>query len=133
MSVIDTAVSEMKLAKFPDDEIEVMRKILGLFFETWDSGGAVWAMAPVLQRCIAGKCLTPLTGEDSEWMDVSEASGGKGPVRQNKRCSTVFTDEDGRCYDIDTPGRPTITFPYWPEEARVPSPVIEVSLGQVQK
>lgn len=129
MSVINQAVSELKLAKFPDNEIEVVRKILTLFFETWDSGGAVWAMAPVLQRCIAGKCLTPLTGEASEWMDVSEASGGKGPVKQNIRCSTVSTDEDGRCYDIDTPGRPTITFPYWPDTAVVPSPVIEMESG----
>jgi len=117
MSVIDQAVLELKLANFQDNEIEVLRKILALFFETWDSGGAVWVMAPILQRCIAGKCLTPLTGADSEWMDVSEGFGGKGPVKQNIRCSTVFTDEDGRSYDIDTPGRPTITFPYWPDNA----------------
>jgi len=128
MSMIESAVSELKLAGFPDDEIGVMRQILTLFFNTWDSGGSVWAMAPVLQRCIAGKCLTPLTGADSEWMDVSDASGGRGPVRQNVRCSTVFSDETGRCYDIDTPGRPTITFPYMPTEIGVSSPVIEIDL-----
>ena len=126
MSMIEHAASEMKLAGFSANEVETMRKILALLFGTWDSGGAVWAMAPVLQRCIAGKCLTPLTGADDEWMDVSEASGGRGPMRQNIRCSTVFSDEDGRCYDIDTPGRPTIAFPYMPDEIRVASPVIEI-------
>lgn len=125
MSMIDSASKEMRLANFSESDIGTMRQILTLFFDAWDSGGAVWAMAPVLQRCIAGKCLTPLTGAEDEWMDVSEASGGRGPVRQNLRCSTVFTDEDGRCYDIDTPGRPTITFPYMPEEIRIPAPVIE--------
>lgn len=114
----------MRLAGFEEADIDAMRRILDIFFERWDSGGAVWAMAPVLQRCIAGKCLTPLTGADDEWMDVSNASGGL-PVRQNLRCSTVFSDETGRCYDIDTPGRPTITFPYMPDEIRVSSPVIE--------
>ncbi len=127
--MVEWAIGEMRLAGFSEKEVETMRKILRLFFDEWDSGGAVWAMAPVLQRCIAGKCLTPLTGAPEEWMDVSEASQGKGPVRQNKRCSTVFTDEDGRCYDIDTPGRPTITFPYMPEEIRVSSPVIEIELS----
>ena len=123
MSLIESAASEMQIAGFPVHEIDVMRKILTLFFDTWDSGGAVWAMAPVLQRLIAGKCLTPLTGEDSEWTDVSEASGGQ-PVQQNRRCGTVFRDETGRCYDIDTPGRPTITFPYWPINYQVADPVM---------
>ncbi len=123
MSMIQLAESEMKIAGFAPSEIETVRKILTLFFDEWDSGGAVWAMAPVLQRCIAGKCLTPLTGDESEWMDVSEYSGG--PMWQNLRCGTVFKDAD-HSYDIDTPGRPSITFPYWPKNSEVGSPVIEI-------
>lgn len=124
--IVALAESEMRRAKFGADDIEVMRQILTLFFDQWDSGGAVWVMAPVLQRCIAGKCLTPLTGADDEWEDVGALSNGE-PMRQNIRCSTVFSDGSGRCYDIDTPGRPTITFPYWPACANVSSPVIEIS------
>ena len=39
--------------------------------------------------CAVGfSLLSPLTGEDSEWVDQTEASGG--PMWQNKRCGAVF-------------------------------------------
>ena len=121
MSMIAFASSEMRRAGFADSDIAAMEQILTIFYDTWDSGGAVWAMAPVLQRCIAGKPLSLLTGHDDEWTDVSEYSGE--PMWQNKRCGTVFKNHE-RAYDIDVQGRPTITFPYSPEKAVVPSPVI---------
>lgn len=130
MSIIEQAKSELKAIDFGDDDTRVMVEILEKFFDQWDSGGAVWAVAPILQRCIAGKPLSPLTGADDEWNDVGEASGQ--PCWQNRRCSTVFKQarpdlgEGLFAYDIDTPGRPAITFPYWPEKARVSSPVIEI-------
>jgi len=43
--------------------------------------------------------VKPLTGEDEEWTDLSEEWGG--PRWQNKRCSRVFKDADGACYDIE--------------------------------
>jgi hypothetical protein len=46
-----------------------MIAILEKFFDQWDSGGAVHAVAPILQRLIAGKPLSPLTGADDEWFD----------------------------------------------------------------
>lgn len=55
--------------------------------------------------------LTPLTGEDDEWVYISDG------VYQNKRCPRVFKDKD-HAYDVGaspahtTP--PTITFPYTP-------------------
>lgn len=122
MSLIDLARAEMQRAQFSPGDVTAMEKILGIFFETWDSGGAVAVMQPILHRCIAGKCLTPLTGADDEWMNVSRESGR--PMWQNRRCSTVFKDHT-RAYDIDTPGRPSITFPYWPEESRVRFPLME--------
>lgn len=103
-----------------------MIELLEKFFDQWDSGGAVWAVAPVLQRLIAGKCLSPLTGEDDEFGEVAPG------VFQNKRVSSVFKDprfHDGKlAYDLDNPlGRSVpITFPYWPEKAEVRSPVVEV-------
>lgn len=125
MSAKDFARSEMTLAGFSESEITTMQQILALFFGAWDSGGAVWAMAPVLQRLVAQKFLTPLTGDDAEWMDVSEYSGE--PMWQNRRCSTVFKNSE-RAYDIDAEGRPSITFPYWPDKSDVSSPVIEFDL-----
>jgi hypothetical protein len=119
--------------RWPPNCCAVMIDILKRFFAQWDSGGSVWAMAPVLQRLIAGKPLSPLTGADSEWIDCSEfadgpidASGTMPKFWQNVRCSTVFKDADG-AYDIDAPGeaRHPVSFPYSPEGAEIGDPVVE--------
>lgn len=127
MSISDQAKYEMERAGFEAPDIEVMSHLLDIFFGQWDSGGAVWAMAPVLQRLIAGKPLTPLTGMDDEWLKMG------GGVYQNRRCSTIFKSVDLEgvtlCYDIDTPGRPEITFPYDTENVQVSSPVVEIEIN----
>lgn len=126
MSIINQAREEMKRINFGDDDSAVMIEILEKFFDQWDSGGAVHAVAPVLQRLIAGKCLSPLTGDDDEWVDHG------GGVFQNKRVGSVFKDprfHDGKlAYDIDNAADPrgAITFPYYPERAEVASPVVEM-------
>lgn len=129
MSIIENARTELKLINFGDEDSAVMIEILEKFFDQWDSGGAVWAVAPVLQRLIAGKALSPLTGQPDEWNYVGDG------VYQNRRISTVFKDprfHDGKlAYDLDNPAgsRVAITFPYWPERAEVASPVIEIEVG----
>ena len=40
-----------------------------------------------------------MTGEDDEWMNVSEYSGTV--TYQNKRYSAVFKESDGQAYNID--------------------------------
>jgi hypothetical protein len=123
MSIIEQARRELALVNFGDDDSRVMIEILEKFFDQWDSGGAVSVAAPVLQRMIAGKPLGPLTGEDGEWF-IHDADG---MYAQNLRCSTIFkASKDGPAYDIDVPGRPPITFPYWPDKAEVRPPVFEV-------
>ena len=129
MSLIDNAKRELDLIDFGREDTAAMIDILERFFEQWDSGGAVWVVAPILMRCIAGKPLSPLTGADDEWFDHGMTHGVH--VLQNMRCSTVFKqyrEDVGRviAYDIDTEGRPEITFPHWPGEAEVSSPVIEI-------
>ena len=125
MSIIKQAEAELKRINFGEEDTKVMLSILETFFNQWDSGGAVWAVAPILQKCIAGKPLSPLTGEDDEWMDHGDG------VFQNIRCSSVFKDprfhEGKLAYDIDRKGheRESISFPYTPESAEVSSPVIE--------
>lgn len=117
MSIKESARRELRVANFSESEIAAYMKILDIFFDEWNSGGAVWAAAPVLQRLIAGKCLTPLTGTDDEWFDHGDG------VFQNIRCGSVFKDprfHDGKlAYDIDRPGkmRDAIEFPYWPINA----------------
>jgi len=113
---IARAIEEMRLANFEEGDIAFLSGFLAEFFDRCDSGGAV---SDVLARLIKGQPLRPLTGEGGEWMEVGPS------VFQNVRCGTVFKDETGRCYDIDTPGRPTITFPYDPTTKPVCGPVIE--------
>jgi hypothetical protein len=125
MSIIDRAKIELRAIGFDDSGSMTMLRILEMFFDEWDSGGAVYVAAPILQRLIAGKPLSPLTGDDGEWIEV-----GTG-VWQNKRLSSVFKDirfHDGKlAFDLDNPNgrRAPITFPYFPEEAVVRSPVVE--------
>lgn len=138
MSIVEQAKVELALISFGEDDTRVMVEILEKFFDQWDSGGAVHAVAPILQRCIAGKPLSPLTGADSEWVDHGN------DVFQNMRCGTVFKE---RCrtggwitYDIDRAPLPDgkfnpdhhrwapceITFPYIPEKSGVSSPVVVI-------
>lgn len=123
MSIIEQAKIELHAANWSPRGTAVMVEILEKFFDEWDSGGAVACAALVLMRLIAGKPLTPLTGDDDEWNDISEMSGQT--MFQNRRCSSVFKDAE-RAYSIDTPGRPTIIFPYWPDRAVVDPPVVEI-------
>jgi len=123
MSLIDQAKKELAAVHFGEEDSRVMIEILEKFFDQWDSGGAVSVAAPVLQQLIAGKPLSPLTGADDEWF-IHDAHGC---YAQNLRCSTVFKGtKDGPAYDIDVPGRPPITFPYWPDRSEVRPPVFEI-------
>lgn len=138
MSIIEQAKTELAAINFGADDSRVMIEILEKFFDQWDSGGAVHAVAPVLMRCIAGKPLSPLTGADAEWVDHGN------DVFQNKRCGTVFKERRRTggwiTYDIDGRRLPDgkfnpdhhpwaqreISFPYWPDRAEVASPVVEI-------
>ncbi|MTV59265.1 hypothetical protein GM547_14585, partial [Streptococcus pneumoniae] len=45
--------------------------------------------------------IAPLTGEDDEWMDVTDVNGDD-PLFQNVRDSRVFKDgKDGRAWFLD--------------------------------
>src|SRR3954447_9863908 len=109
MSLIEKANAEMT-GKFPQDEIDSMMTILATFFNTWDSGGAVSVMIPVVERLLLGKPLSPLTGEDSEWQDMTEYGVPEHVTRlwQNVRYSAVFKEEfangDVVCYDSSLAG-----------------------------
>jgi hypothetical protein len=121
MGIVSQARDELALINFGKEDTQVLIEILEKFFAQWDSGGAVSIVAPILMRCIAGKPLSPLTGKASEWMYVGDG------FEQNRRCSTVFRMKATEAaYNIDEPGRPMITFPYWPDQAEVRAPIYEV-------
>lgn len=120
MSIIDQAKDELKAINFGDEDTKVMIEILEKFFDHWDSGGAVVVAGGVLLRLLAGVPLTPLTGEDDEWV-VHDYSPDL--MAQNKRCGTVFKRRDGTAYDCATGRRVEIVFPYTPD-AVMHDPVI---------
>lgn len=87
---------------------EFIPEILALcekFGNSGQSGGSAPYTAQALSQAIKKLCLqetiAPLTGEDSEWTNVSER--GDGTIMfQNNRDGGVFKDgKDGKAYYID--------------------------------
>ncbi len=75
--------------------LELMRA----FAKQKHSGFSAAQTAHLFNKLARFEPLTPLTGEDSEWTDISDMS--ERPCWQNKRCPNVFKDADGRAYDIN--------------------------------
>lgn len=107
------------------------------FSEEGHSGMSAGLAINLFKTVSSFEPLTPLTGEDGEWMDVTY---GDDPCWQNKRCSHVFKGADG-AYDINgrvfrepsgacftnRDSRVAVTFPYLPttEYVDVPAPAEE--------
>lgn len=112
-----------------DNIIEMIEK----FSEQGHSGFSASYAIGLLDKLLGFEPISDLTGENSEWNDVSDMHDGS-PMWQNKRCSHVFKDEN-HAYDIDgkifytkddrsdtyTSGdsHVTITFPYRPKREYV--------------
>ncbi len=89
-------------------------KIVEAFASGGHSGSTAAYTLGLVERLLRFDPITPLTGDDAEWMDVSEMSGQ--PMWQNRRCSHVFKDET-RAWDIDaTDPKAAIKFPYDPAQ-----------------
>lgn len=135
------AERELRLAGFYDEDSayggmlpEGIIKVIETFSEEGHSGGSAAISIALLNKLLNYEPLTPLTGEDSEWNDVSGMMGGP-KVYQNNRCSHVFKDDSGT-YDSEgkifrepsgvtfTSGksRVYITFPYTPKREYVDVP-----------
>lgn len=104
MSLISHAETELDFIGMKDEEgmNGMMRKhilhMIEEFSKEGHSGFSASYAASCLEKLMRYEPLAPLTGEDWEWVDVGEQSGG--PLWQNKRCSKIFKDKDG-AYDID--------------------------------
>jgi hypothetical protein len=68
-------------------------KMLEQFAEEGHSGMSASMAISLFERLARFEPLTPLTGDDDEWTEVVEGQW------QNRRCSHVFKDADGRAYD----------------------------------
>ena len=133
MSLVSYAESELNLIGLTDEDEynAMMRKhILHMIKEFADEGHSGFS-APyaiqILTKLMSFKPLTPLTGEDDEWTNVSVYGDGT-PHYQNKRLSSVFKDKD-EVYNIDgkvfwewykdEDGKPVKTY-YTSRDSRVP-------------
>lgn len=90
--------------KFNDEMQEAIctnvLKMLEIFADEGHSGSSAPYAINLFEKIASYKPLTPLTGEDWEWHDVSDYGGrDDGPVFQNKRSGNVFKDNNG-AYDI---------------------------------
>jgi hypothetical protein len=106
MSLLSYAEDELnRIGMMDDGDMNgMMRKhILHMVKEFADEGHSGFSGSYALQcleKLLRFKPLSPLTGEDDEWTEVTRMSGY--PHYQNKRCSSVFKDgKDGEAYDID--------------------------------
>jgi hypothetical protein len=101
MSLLQHAENELRFAGLLDSDDEMQGHmndhILGMikeFAKEGHSGFSAGYAISQLTRLLNFLPLSPLTGEDEEWEEVSEG------LWQNKRCSRVFKNKDG-AYDID--------------------------------
>lgn len=109
-----------------------LMEIVEVFSKQGHSGFSASYAISTLSKLLDYEPLAPLTGEDDEWNDVSEAMGE--PCWQNKRCSHVFKDKNG-AYDgegiifkeedgsgyTNHNSRVPVTFPYTPTREYVPA------------
>jgi hypothetical protein len=139
-NLVQHALTELQAAgHFDGDRINALAAndavdLVRVFSTQGHSGFSASFMRHLFDALAAYKPLGPLTGADSEWMDVAEVSGM--PMWQNRRCGHVFRDGDGQAYDIDAVifeepscarftgrfSRQFITFPYTPRHVIVQVP-----------
>jgi hypothetical protein len=140
---IKWAEDELKYAGLFDEDSDyhsmigkAVLELIECFSGQGHSGVSAVITANVLYRLLSRLPLTPLMGDDSEWVQVSEN------LWQNKRCYRIFKDNNGRAWDIegkvfvnpdgstytDESSKVFIEFPYMPRTEYVRDGIImEVS------
>jgi len=143
MALVEHAREELTRAGLFDEDSDyggmlgtAVLELVEKFSEQGHSGYSAGMAVSLFTKVALYEPLTPLSGDDDEWNDVSDIGGRNGgELLQNKRHSSVFKD-DGVCYDIDAVtvrdphggtwgarSRDPITFPYTPTNR-----VVEIDL-----
>jgi hypothetical protein len=89
----------------PSEMNQAMRKhiihMMEQFCDEGHSGFSAGYAVSLLSKLMKYEPLTALTGEDDEWVDVSDFGNGDS-MYQNKRYSKIFKDgKDGKAYNIE--------------------------------
>ena len=105
---IEHAKRELALLRGGDTEPDEMQdrmdahilKMLEVFAAEGHSGYSAEYATECLVRLLRRLPLTPLTGEDDEWHELSEDMMGEPNMFQNKRCGKVFK-KNGQAYNLE--------------------------------
>lgn len=141
MTLLEHAHTELNIADRDGDLAATPRmrhallEVIDAFADQGHSGGSASIVGPrvgyVLRQLLAFEPITPLTGADDEWVDITEDMAGRPGLQQNARCGRVFR-EGGIAYDIEAvvyrerggggftgwDSARRVTFPYAPASPR---------------
>lgn len=98
-----------------------MIHILDVITQIGHENEAVYACLGDLAKLGRFEPLTPLTGEDDEWIDHTDSNSGK-PLYQNKRCGRIFktSESNDTSYDIEGITWLDRVGPYYNKDSQVP-------------
>jgi len=124
-----SVIDEFKIAGWIDDDgvathydhigkaamIPIINELIQ--YEHLFYGKSLYDLMGILRRIQGQLPITPLTGDDSEWIEINEY------ILQNKRYAGIFKDSrinNGKAYDLNEPGHAFdnkffIEFPYTPQ------------------
>ena len=100
-NLLKHAERELKLIGYDDtDSFDNMAKdailqLIETFAKQGHSGFSADYVANMFHKLANYETLSPLTGNDDEWNDVSDMSGDRKTLFQNNRDSRVFKNDDG--------------------------------------
>lgn len=116
------AIRELRIVKenTPDALLlEFEKEIIALceaFGKSGQSGGSAPyvadAVTSVLKKLMLFETISPLTGGENEWTDITQMNNGE-TMYQNNRNSAVFKYGEGRCVYVDAIVKRTQTGRCW--------------------
>jgi hypothetical protein len=124
MNIQEFAIHELDLADITDKNPDIypflrtaVLDMIIAFGKAGHSGGSAAQTIAIINRILKFEPLTPLSGNDDEWLDCSDVYGkSDGSIFQNIRCPYVFKNDLGHAWvlDVNTAAQRPITFPYMP-------------------
>lgn len=101
LSILRQTVPDAILLEFEEEVLALCEK----FGQSGQSGGSAPYVASILssslRKLLMFEPIAPVTGDESEWVDVTHYNDGT-PLYQNSRAFSVFKEGiNGRAYDTD--------------------------------
>lgn len=109
MSLLQHAKKELELAGYyKKDSVyggmipEAVLELMEVFANQGHSGGSAPIVINIFKTLALFKNLSPITGEDSEWVEIDKNINGGKTLFQNNRCFSIFKEsKDGIAYYND--------------------------------